>query len=269
MDKKPPFFPHADILSYETISAYYPIPKHLVHVYTCLPSTNATAKAMAAAGAPEGTLCIAETQTAGRGRMGRDFFSPGKTGLYMSLVLHPDAQKDALSITVTAAVAVAEAAEALCGFPVQIKWVNDIYAKGKKVCGILAEASFSTGSKNLDFIVLGIGINLYKPTEGFPVPLQEIAGALFTENTAVTRAQLVGEILARFYRLYESPDKASLLEAYQSRSFLIGKTVTVWRGNTSFPATVLGINDDYTLSVLDTEGNRLSLSSGEVSLHNA
>ena len=224
-------------------------------------STNRVVKELAQKGFPEGTVLFAEEQTAGRGRLGRSFFSPPGSGLYFSVLLRPQSG-DPLRITAAAGVAVARAA-AECGVELQIKWVNDLYRGDKKVCGILAEGAAS--EKGLEYCVLGIGVNVFAPQGGFG-ELEPIAGALWpTPPDDALRARLAAGILNHFFALYEDLEQPSMLEEYRRRSYLQGKTVTVLRGNERFSATVTGIGADLSLQVQTAEG-KVSLSSGEVQL---
>ena len=126
-----------------------------------LDSTNSYLKEMAAKGAQEGTIIIANRQSAGRGRLGRSFFSPEEKGIYMSILLRPDISLErAVLITSMAAVAVAEAIEQVSGIQTKIKWVNDIFLNKKKVCGILTEAGIDAETGTLEYAVLGIGVNV-------------------------------------------------------------------------------------------------------------
>ena len=144
----------------------YPAP---VYVHERLDSSNQTAKRLALAGAPHGTLVLAGQQSAGRGRMGRRFESPAGKGIYLSLVLRvPVPASEALGVTVGAAVAVARAVQKLCGIELGIKWVNDLYYQGKKVCGILTEAGTSVESGLLEWLVVGIGLNLTTTPADWP-----------------------------------------------------------------------------------------------------
>ncbi len=256
-----------DILTPAELARFYPISTEKVRVFSSLPSTNTTAKEMAVCGAPEGTLCIAEAQTRGRGRLERQFFSPKQSGLYMSIILRPKlAPSDALLLTTLAAVAVAETAEMLTGHPAQIKWVNDVYFRGKKICGILSEAAFDAEAQRLDYVVLGIGVNLYTPKGNFPAPIHEIAGALFSSPLPHARCRVTAGILERFYHYYNRIEEKEFLKPYQDRSLLSGRNVEVIRGDEVFPATVIGVNDDFTLQVLLRDGRLNNLSSGEVSI---
>ncbi len=256
-----------DVLSPAELVRFFPMEKEKIRIFSSLPSTNATAKEMAACGAPEGTLCIAETQTKGRGRMSRQFFSPKQTGLYMSIILRPNLDpSDALLITTLAAVAVAEAAEMLTGLPAQIKWVNDVYMNGRKVSGILTEAAFNMETRHLDYVVLGIGVNLYTPKEDFPAPIQNIAGSLFSAPLAHARCRVAACILERFYYYYNQINSKNFLKEYQERSLLDGHTVEVIQGSDKYIANVLGVNNDFSLRLLLPSGQIKNLASGEVSV---
>ncbi len=256
-----------DPLSPDDLIRYYPMDKNKIRIFSSLPSTNTTAKEMATCGAPEGTICIAETQTKGRGRMDRHFFSPNQTGLYMSIILRPNlAPQDALQITTLAAVAVAETIEKETEQPAQIKWVNDIYFKGKKVAGILTEASVNPATQHIEYAVLGIGVNLFMPKGNFPGEIHDIAGAVFESPLPHARCKFAAGILERFYFYYRQLEKKAFLEPYRRRSLLAGRSVSVNRHGTSYPATVLAINDDFSLHVLLSDGTTENLSTGEVSV---
>lgn len=160
-------------------------PEGSIYYYDTLPSTNDKAKELAAKGAPHGTVIIAGSQTNGRGRMGRSFYSPSGTGLYMSIILRPDISAElATCLTAVSAVAVHKTLYSLFNKETEIKWVNDLLLDSKKVCGILAEGaplrSVSNTSPNafaaIEYIVIGIGINL--SDSGFPSELAGIAGSL-------------------------------------------------------------------------------------------
>ncbi len=225
-------------------------------------STNTDIKELAAKGAPEGTVIIAGGQTAGRGRLGRSFYSPQHQGLYLSLLLRPKLGiADALSITACAALAAAEAIESVCGCSAGIKWVNDIYVDGKKVCGILTESALSSGGE-MSYAVLGIGINLSE-TE-FPVELREKAGSLGISPQL--RPKLAADLIERFFGYYDALPQKLYLEEYRKRSILTGKTVEYKMGGIVHTALVLGISDDNTLIVSDEKGCELHLNSGEISV---
>ncbi|MBQ3195219.1 MAG: biotin--[Clostridia bacterium] len=227
-------------------------------------STNTDLRRLAEEGAPHGTTLIACRQNGGRGRMGRSFFSEAG-GLYLSLLLRPQTTAErGGDITGVAAVAVAEAIEAVTGKRAYIKWVNDIFCGGKKVCGILTDAAVSLEGGLLSYAVLGIGLNVYSPKDGFPQEIRDIAGALYPhgDTKAGLINRLAAEVLCRFDSLYQKPDEA--LDGYKRRCFLIGQQVTAVRGNEEQPVRVLDVAEDYSLLVEDQKGEKKLLNSGEV-----
>lgn len=233
-------------------------------------STNNAAKKAAENSEPEGYCVIANTQTAGRGRQGRDFFSP-KSGIYLSIVLRPDMlPKEAAMITPMAAVAAARACEdintSLSPGEVGIKWVNDIILRNRKISGILTEAELDSTEKSLKYVVLGIGFNISMPGKGWPGELMETAGGLFTDEIpAYSKLALASAFLNHFYGLYrELPNKIFVSE-YRDRSVLIGKDVDIIDGAGVKPAQVTGIDDDFHLLVrFEGDSTDTALDSGEV-----
>lgn len=259
-----------DILSAQGIQKYLcPSCANLTFdIYAETSSTNTLVREQAALGAPEGYVAIATTQTAGRGRMGRTFFSPSDSGLYFSLLLRPKqySAQQAVRITTIAAVAVCEAIEVLSDENAHIKWVNDIFIRGKKVCGILTEASFGLENGLLEYAVLGIGINVYPPKEGVPKELESIVGSVFPAPENDIRNRLAAEVLNRFMNYYSNIEESGYVEKYRSRSLAIGRKVNIIRGEESIPATVLDIDEDCHLLVAYEDGSRDCLSSGEISI---
>lgn len=227
-------------------------------------STNDIIKAMAKDGAPEWTVAVADRQTAGRGRMGRSFMSPSGTGIYMSVLLRPTLCADlSLLITTAAATAVAKAVEKHTGKAAKIKWVNDIFLDGKKVCGILTEGQI-TQSTALDYAVLGIGVNLEPPKGGFG-ELENIAGALFNGG-GYDRDRIIFDILENFAEYYKNLADRPHLKDYVSRDMLSGKTVKVIRaGEVLCEAKVCGIDENFAL-VIERDGKKEHLATGEVSV---
>jgi len=250
------------------------VEKHLrtaglsVTVYDELPSTNTVLKQFAEQGAPEGTVIFARRQTNGRGRLGRSFYSPADSGIYMSILLRPQlAAQDALLITTCAAAAVAQAIEEhtsqICG----IKWVNDIFCAGKKVCGILTEASIDLESGGLNYAVLGIGINISPPKEGFPEDLKSIAGGVSEDDTGDIGSRIAAEVIDLFFAEYPHLSEKRFLQEYRRRSILTGKRVNVLKaGAEPQPAEVLGIDEALSLLVRYADGREEALSTGEVSV---
>lgn len=168
-------------------------------------STNDYARKLALDGAVERTVVTAEKQTDGRGQKGRTFYSPEKTGLYMSVILRPGIRADrVMYITLAAGAAMAEAIEAVSGRKTQVKWVNDILMDGRKVCGILTESR--TDSEGItEFAVVGLGVNITPPEEGFAEEIKDIAGSILPEGTKCAeeaKEKLAGEFLRRFEEYY-------------------------------------------------------------------
>ena len=236
-----------------------------LEIHEQLDSTNTWAKLMAANGVPHGYLVCAETQGEGRGRFGRRFFSPERPGVYMSYVLRPKLHAErAVMITSLAAVAVARAIEALSGAAVGIKWVNDLYMSGRKVCGILCEAGLDFESGAMDYVVLGIGINVARMT--FPEALQDIATSVGNEcGRDICRCQLIAEISNQLEALYPQLESGAFMAESRARSVVIGRDVTVLRGEEQYPAHVLDIDAQGRL-VVQTEDGVKKLGTGEISL---
>lgn len=236
-----------------------------IFLYDTINSTNILAKEMAAQGAGEGTLIISERQTSGRGRLGRTFFS-AFGGIYMSIILRPDSSpKETLFITAAAAVAVSRALERVSGKKCLIKWVNDVYIKGKKVCGILTESALC-GDKT-QYVVLGIGVNLTLKNQDFPEEIRNLADTVFGECEIgeEKKASVIAEIVNEFFDIYSKINERNFMEEYKSRSFLDGLTVCYEKDGINHIAKVIGINDDAALR-LEENGQEILLSAGEVSV---
>lgn len=251
-----------DILSQKTVE------KHLkfgdifdICCYDTVSSTNILLKQAALEGASEGTVIMADSQTAGKGRMGRSFHSPDGSGLYMSLLLKPDLAT-AGKITTMAAVAVCRAIGKTLSKEVDIKWVNDILLDGKKVCGILAEAAGS--GDGLMFVVLGIGVNVYAPVDGFPEELSDIAGALTEDAQPDLRSKLAAAILDEFWGIYSK--KENIAQEYNGRCIVPGKRVNVIKNGVAKPALALSLDEVCRLVVRYDNGETETLESGEISI---
>lgn len=261
----------SDALSENTIRKFLKAEGLNILIFDSVDSTNTVLKALAEENAAKWTVVVANEQTAGRGRMGRSFFSPGKTGLYMSVLLRPKLElNQAHYITTCAAVAVAEAIEDLSGERAEIKWVNDIYMRNKKVCGILTETAIAAENQSLNYAILGIGINILPPDTGFPTELKNIAAPVFSSRTnADFRNVLAASILNKLSMYCKCLSEKPFLSAYRERLMLIGNDVDVFRpGTAPVRARVLGVSDDFSLIVEHRDGALESLFSGEVSVRN-
>ena len=237
-----------------------------IQVFKSLESTNKTAKELAVSGAEHGTVIISDRQTAGRGRYSRSFFSP-PGGLYMSVVLRPDVFRFAEPTTVTAfaAVAVCEAIETVSDKIPRIKWVNDIFIDGKKVGGILTEAVTDFESGGLEWIVLGIGINVRTRAEEFPSDLQALAASVYPDDRAFgVRNKLSAELINRVLGYDAPPSEKEIFDKYRKRLIIPKKEITVVQGRTSYKATAVDIDPLGHLIVKNKSGEMIVLSSGEI-----
>ena len=260
--------PDSDILSPQGIRRFLkPEYRDLdLTVLPTAPSTNALVREKANQGRPEGCVIVACEQTDGRGRYGRQFFSPVDSGVYLSLLLRPTvySPQQATCLTAAAAAAMCQAIEAVTGQQPGIKWVNDIFLHGKKVCGILTEAAVGLETGTLNYMVLGAGVNLYPPAEGFPEEIQSIAGSVLERSCPEAKNRLVGEFLNRFWYFYTHPECRAYLEDYRARSLAIGQNVTVLSAGRAVSAYAYGIDDDFRLLVRYENGDTEALSYGEI-----
>lgn len=231
-------------------------------------STNTVLKELAEEGRPEGLVLIAEKQVRGKGRLGRSFHSPKGSGLYMSVLLRPELPaEDSLAVTTAAAVAVAKAVGKVTGRQAGIKWVNDVYLEGRKICGILTEAAIDFENQKLNYAVLGIGVNILEPPGGFPPEIAEVAGALYKEEAPPgTRTELAAEILNSFFSFYRALPERSYMREYQELSLLTGLDITLQQGRETWEGTVLGIDDEARLVVRLDSGGEKAFGAGEVSV---
>lgn len=229
-------------------------------------STNNYAKELATNGAENGTVVLAESQTMGRGRLGRRFESPKGTGIYMSVIIRPKFHISyAPLITSAVAVAVAEAVESQCDKEIRIKWINDLYLNGKKICGILTESVLLPQMKNLDYAIIGIGINVYK--WDFPEDLKSIATSIEAETgKIIDRNKLCGKILEKLEYYLENIENRLHFEEYRRRELLTGNEITANYGNEKIEGFAVGVDDNANLIIKLPDGNIKNLTSGEANL---
>ena len=231
-----------------------------VEYYKTLDSTNNVAKRIIAEGEDDVLLVVGEEQTAGRGRQGKSFYSPGGTGIYMSLVVHPMIElQNAVTATTAAAVAVCRAIESLTDKKPMIKWVNDVYLDGKKICGILTEAVTDFETQTVSSIIIGIGINL--TTKDFPRDVQN-ASCL---NADVKRAELIGAVANELNRIVNS-GYGEFLEYYRAHSLVVGEDIVFIKNGVSTSARAVGIDDFGGLEVELADGTHYTLRSGEITV---
>ena len=240
-----------------------------VEIFDTVDSTNTLAKKKALELAPHGAVYIAEKQTGGRGRLGRSFYSPANTGLYMSVVLRlPITMEQATMVTITASVAVSRAIEKLTSQAVGIKWVNDIFVEGKKVCGILTEAAADFETGRVQYIVLGIGVNCTTAETSFPEELQSIAASIQLKDARnVLAGTILNELFSLISKMGESDSGRKIIAEYKAHSILIGKEISFEEAGVKHSGLVMDINDKGNLVVKDEANIVRTLFAGEVTLH--
>lgn len=247
-----------------------------LYYYDSIDSTNIQAKRLAEEGAPDGTVIVADQQSAGRGRRGRGWASPAGTNLYFSLLLRPDIAPDKASmLTLVMALAVAEGIRATVdetssqGIQVGIKWPNDIVIDGRKACGILTELSLSVEQGSIDYLVIGVGINVAK--QEFPAELQGHAIALDeVANRPISRSELLNAILTAFEADYgdflATKDLTRLKEQYDALLVNYGRQVRVLDPKGEYDGIARGIQTTGELIVELPDGNTKDVYAGEVSV---
>ncbi len=232
-----------------------------------LDSTNLRAKELARCGAPEGSLCLAEEQTAGRGRRGRSWHTPPGSCLAFSFLLSPACPPQKASmLSLVAGLATARALEGL-GLSPQVKWPNDVVLGNKKICGILAE--LQTGREGRYAVIVGIGVNVNQ--EEFPEELQETATSLRLETGQCwEREQVLAAICNRFEEAYtqflRTEDLSLVKEEYERLLANKGRQVRILEKETSFEGTALGITKNGELQVRLLDGTIREVFAGEVSV---
>lgn len=241
--------------------------KLIVETYQTIDSTNAEAKRRLNDNPHEDILILAESQEKGRGRLGRTFYSPSRNGIYMSLTLHDlNPQNDATLVTTAAAVAVCQAIEELTDLKPRIKWVNDIFIDGKKICGILTEGTLSLETQTIQSIILGIGLNVLED-ENLPAELQQIVGSLFKKESPVSRNHLAASIINHFFRIYETMGTREYLDEYRERCFVLGRNVSFVKNNETYSGLAIGIDDTGALEIQLTDNTTTKISYGEISIN--
>ena len=241
-----------------------------LHWYDCVGSTNTLAKELAAQGAPHGTVLVAGAQSQGRGRMGRSFLSPPDTGVYLSVLLRPDCPPQALMhLTCAAAVAAAQAVEAVTGVSPKIKWINDLVMGNRKVAGILTELSMCPGTGKIDYAVIGIGINCRQKPSDFPPELAEIAGSLsMATGRDAAPAAVAAALVESLYRMDQQllTGKREIMARYRELCLTLGREVSLLRSGEVRHGRVLDMDDDGALLVQLADGHTEWINSGEASV---
>ena len=230
-------------------------------------STNTRARELAAGGAAEGTIVVAECQTGGRGRRGRSWFSPSGCGIYASMILRPIMSPvEAPRITLAISVALAEALREQTSLTAIIRWPNDIFINEKKVAGILTE--ITTELDGVDYIVAGFGININTPREILPADVRDKATSLFLETgRTFSRLLLLRSCLVwweRYYAMFARGDFASIMNRWKEFTDTIGRQVTVDAAGRRVAGRVVDVDQEGVLLVVDDAGTRHRIFSGDV-----
>ncbi len=233
-------------------------------------STNTECKRRAVSGAPEGLVVIADGQTGGRGRLGRSFQSPPGCGLYLSALLRPRLEPQEVSdFTAWTAVAVCDGIQAACGVRPRIKWTNDLVLEGRKLCGILTELGLESETNALEYLVVGIGVNVNHRPEDFSEDVRSVAVSLAQVlGRPVRRSELAAQVILALDRMYAAfpREKQRYLDRYRAGCLTPGNRVQLVTPVSRQEATALEIDDQFRLVVELEDGTRKALSAGEVSV---
>ena len=237
--------------------------------FDSIDSTNTRARELARQGAAHGTVLIADHQTGGRGRLGRSFHSPSGVGIYMSVILRPACKpQEIMHLTCAAAVAMCDAVENAAGLRPGIKWTNDLVCGHKKIAGVLTELGFDSWG-NVDFAVVGIGINCCQHPGDFPEEIRTIAGSLSSVSGKETdRSKVAAAMMDALYRMDTLllTGKQDMLQAYRRDCITLGKEISLVRGSEVRHGTALDIDGDGALVVRFPDGGCEIVNSGEVSV---
>lgn len=261
---------NSDFISKEGITLYLNDEFKYIDIYTYkkVTSTNDIAKKLALNGAKHGTIVISEEQTNGKGRLGRSFYSPANTGIYMSIILKLSlTTMDSVLITTSSAVAICDAIEKLTGINCQIKWINDIYLNGKKIAGILTETSTNFESKTIDYLILGIGLNFTQPKNDFPEELRKIASSLFEHNNStINRNLLCAEIANNILNMISKIENYDFISEYKKRSIVLNQDIIYTSKGISLIGKAIDIANDGSLIVKNSDGSTKILNSGDITI---
>ena len=255
----------SDVLSASEIALYLKEPyAHIpIYLYEEIDSTNTQAKRLCSTQAIDTALVTADSQTGGKGRLGRSFYSPAKTGIYMSVIISPKTDfSNVVFLTTAASVAVFRAIRELTGKETQIKWVNDVYLDGKKLCGILTEGVTDMENGQVQNIIIGIGVNI--TTNDFPT---EVSGTATALNMAdLSRNKLIATIANHLLDLCANLSDRSYLEDYKAHSLVLGKDINYYQNGVEYKAKAVDIDQDGGLVVQTPQGETITLSTGEISV---
>lgn len=235
--------------------------------FAAIDSTNTQAKKLAFSGAPAGTVLIADRQTAGRGRLGRQFQSPAGMGIYMSVILRPQCPPEALMhLTCATAVAMCDAVESAVGIRPGIKWTNDLVYANRKIAGILTELSVDPKTGLVDHAIIGIGLNCLQTVQDFSQEIQSFAGSLvMAAGKDVSRAHVAAAMIVALSRMNDTLF-TDWMGRYRADCMTIGKEISLVRGDSLRHGRALNVDEKGALVVAFTDGTKETVNSGEVSV---
>lgn len=250
------------------LSPAYPWKEHF-RFFPSIGSTNDHIRTLAKAGAPHGTVVIADHQTGGHGRRGRSFHSPEGVGVYLSILLRPDCQPtELMHLTCAAAVAMCDAVEKAAGFRPGIKWTNDLVSSKRKLGGILTELGFTPQGK-LDYAIIGVGINVRQQPGDFPEDIQNIAGSLaMISGKDLSQAQVAAAMMDALHTMSENllTGKKQILDTYRANCITLHQDVVLVRSDEKRYGHAIDIDEEGALIVRFADGSTEAVNSGEVSV---
>ena len=242
---------------------------HQLHYYEEIGSTNDEAFRLGSAGAPEGTVVLADSQTKGKGRLHRSWYSPSGGNIYTSIILRPQIEAAKTpQISIMVGVAIAEILESYCPDKIKLKWPNDVLINEKKVCGILSQ--LKTAASKVDFIVLGIGVNVNVGYNQFPREIRNLATSLIVETgREISQGELIislYENMAKWYNQHLKDGFGRIKEKWLSISPMIGQTVRMIFREEVVSGRAIGLDDDGSLILLVAGNKEIKISAGDATI---
>ena len=237
--------------------------------YDSIGSTNTYLKELARSGAASGTVVVAGSQSAGRGRLGRSFHSPQGLGIYMSVLLRPQCPpRQLMHLTCAAAVAMCDASEKVTGVRPAVKWINDLVLNRRKLGGILTELSIDPKTGLVDYAIVGIGINCRHQSQDFPRELETIATSFALEGIPVDPARLSAAMIESLWQMDQTllTQSGPTMARYRQDCLTLGQDVIICRGDTRQSGKALDVDEEGALLVMLPDGSTQAVSSGEVSV---
>ena len=240
-----------------------------IHFFETITSNNDVLKQMALQGAPEGTVLVADSQSGGRGRLGRTFLSPSGVGIYLSVLLRPACMPgELMHLTCGSALAACNAIEQTAGFRPGVKWTNDIVYRKKKLAGILTELGLNQDGSTA-YAIIGIGINCTQKPEDFPLELREIAGSLkMVSGREIDRALVAAKMIEWFCEMNRGllQKKSQMISDYRKDCITLGQEISVVRNGFNRHGKALDVDEDGALLVAYEDGSTETVNSGELSV---